>query len=200
MQIALFWPKLLPSLPFLASEALIYLPFWNPGRSTIVFVTFLNIHLASPCQARHFFQIGQIFYYNLCILSLVISGVRSLLSLMPSNPQPEVSVYQYRLVSSLEDYVACNISSWYLMPPEHPFTPILLTVAFHTTPHSRCLWPCRNPCLFDVELATENLLPYKPMKSLEILFIKKDCKTVPISLHRHLVLCASWYNLKENFV
>jgi hypothetical protein len=27
MQIALFWPKLLPSLPFLASEALIYLPF-----------------------------------------------------------------------------------------------------------------------------------------------------------------------------
>jgi hypothetical protein len=29
--------------------------------------------------------------------------------------------------------------------------------AFHSLPNSSCYWSCRNPCLFDVELATQSL-------------------------------------------
>jgi hypothetical protein len=33
---------------------------------------------------------------------------------------------------------------------QHP----LHTAPIHSILHSRCYWPCRNPCVFDVELAT----------------------------------------------
>jgi hypothetical protein len=82
---------------------------------------------------------------------------------------------------------------WYLTPNLGLKFCVLITegTSWLRHPSRACYWPCRIPCLFEVELGTASLSLFKPIKSLEIWF--KTVKLYPF-LYIHITHLA-WLRL-----